>query len=80
MKHGNPVSAKMALVVLAALAASACSVIEPVQPWEKGTLAQPVMTFDGDRLEMKSSEHVYTSREAATGGTGGVGGGGCGCN
>lgn len=70
---------RMALVIAAALAAAGCSVIEPVQPWEKGTLAQPAMTFGGDRLESKSSEHVYTSREAATGG-GGVGGGGCGCN
>lgn len=68
-----------ALALAAALAASGCSFIEPVQPWEKGTLAQPAMTFDGGRLETKASEHVYTSREAATGG-GGVGGGGCGCN
>jgi hypothetical protein len=70
---------RMALAAFAALAVSACSFIEPVQPWDKGTLARPAMTFDGGRLEAKSSEHVYTSREAAAGG-GGVGGGGCGCN
>lgn len=56
-----------------------CAAIEPVQPWEKGTLAKPEMTFEGDPLETKFSEHIYSSKEAASGGTG-VGGGGCGCN
>jgi hypothetical protein len=50
-----------------------------VQPWEKGRLARPEMTFGGDRLETRYADHVYTSREAASGGAG-VGGGGCGCN
>jgi len=55
------------------------SVITPVQPWEKGTLARPEMAFDGDKLENRFNEHIYDSREAASGGAG-VGGGGCGCN
>jgi hypothetical protein len=63
-----------ALALLAAL--SGCA---SVQPWEKGKLAKPEMTFDGDRLETRYTDHVYTSREAASGGAG-VGGGGCGCN
>ena len=67
------------VIVAAAFAASACSVMQPVQAWEKGTLAKPAMTFDGGRLESQSAEHVYTSREASMGGAG-VGGGGCGCN
>ena len=50
-----------------------------VQPWEKGKLARPEMTFGGDALETRYAEPVYTSREGASGGTG-VGGGGCGCN
>jgi hypothetical protein len=58
---------------------SACGITQPVQPWEKGMLAKPEMTFSGDRLESKFDEHVYTSKEAASGGAG-VGGGGCGCN
>jgi hypothetical protein len=50
-----------------------------VQPWEKNNLAKPEMTFGGDALETRHAEHVYTSREGASGGAG-VGGGGCGCN
>jgi hypothetical protein len=58
---------------------SACGIAQPVQPWEKGTLARPEMTFSSNRLESKFDEHVYTSKEAASGGAS-VGGGGCGCN
>ena len=50
-----------------------------VQPGEKGKLAKPEMTFGGNPLETRYADHVYTSREAASGGAG-VGGGGCGCN
>ena len=52
---------------------------EPVQPWEKGMLARPEMSFDGDRLETRYVDHIFFSKEAASGGAG-VGGGGCGCN
>jgi hypothetical protein len=65
------------LAVLAA--ASGCSTIEPVQPWQKGALAQPAMRFDRDRLEARFAAHTYDSKEAASG-SGSVGGGGCGCN
>ena len=64
---------------LAALAVSGCAAITPVQPWEKGNLAKPEMTFEGDRLEAGFAEHIYSSKEAAAGGAN-VGGGGCGCN
>jgi hypothetical protein len=50
-----------------------------VQPWEKGTLAKPEMTFEGDPLDNAFTEHIYSSKEGASGGSG-VGGGGCGCN
>ncbi|WP_431476570.1 DUF4266 domain-containing protein [Massilia eburnea] len=33
----------------------------------------------GRRLETRFNEHIYTSKEAASGGSA-VGGGGCGCN
>jgi hypothetical protein len=56
-----------------------CSLIQPVQAWEKGVLSRPEMTFETDRLDNNFTEHVYFSREAASGGAG-VGGGGCGCN
>ena len=52
---------------------------EPVQPWEKGMLARPEMSFDGDRLETRYVDHIFFSKEAASGGAA-VGGGGCGCN
>ena len=68
-----------ACCALAALAASGCAAIAPVQPWEKGILAKPEMTFEGDRLEAGFAEHIYSSKEAAAGGAN-VGGGGCGCN
>jgi hypothetical protein len=66
------------LTACAALALAGCS-LPPVQPWEKGMLAKPAMTFEGDRLEAKFAEHTYSSKEGAAGGAG-VGGGGCGCN
>ncbi|MCU6434031.1 DUF4266 domain-containing protein [Undibacterium sp. Jales W-56] len=58
---------------------SACTLIRPVQAWEKGTLARQEMSLTGDKLDNRISEHIYTSREAASGGAS-VGGGGCGCN
>jgi hypothetical protein len=64
---------------LMAASLSACA-LPTVQPWEKGMLARPDMSMEGnDRLAAKFSEHIYTSREAAVKGAG-VGGGGCGCN
>jgi len=58
---------------------SNCSLIQAVQPWEKGTLAKSEMIFDEDALDVLFVEHTYSSKEAAFGGAG-VGGGGCGCN
>lgn len=56
-----------------------CVTIQPVQPWQKGVLAKPEMTFEADPLDAKFVEHTYSSKEGAAGGSG-VGGGGCGCN
>lgn len=67
----------VAALALAGLAG--CGAVAPVQPWQKGVLAKPEMTFEGDRLEAGFAEHIYSSKEAASGGSG-VGGGGCGCN
>ncbi len=56
-----------------------CSFKE-VKPWQKGTLARPIMQFGGLHPEVtKFESHVYFSKEASRGG-GGVAGGGCGCN
>ena len=70
---------RIATFAVIAIMLSACASIEPPKPWEKGNLARPDMQFDYDRLDGKTQQHIYTSKEAATGGYG-VGGGGCGCN
>lgn len=67
------------VLALVACALAGCASMEPPKPWEKGNLARPDMQFDYDRLESKTLQHIYTSKEAASGGYG-VGGGGCGCN
>ena len=50
-----------------------------VKPWERSALADYTMRGDRDPLSIALDEHIYFSREAASGGRG-VGGGGCGCN
>lgn len=50
-----------------------------VKPWERGTLTDYTMRPDRDPLHTAMAEHIYFSRETATGGRG-VGGSGCGCN
>lgn len=70
---------KCLALVAAILCAGGCGGIASVQPWEKGVLSRPEMTFEGDPLEARFMEHIYSSKEAASGGTG-IGGGGCGCN
>ncbi len=72
--------------LLAALLAGAalgggCASFNPVrvQPWQRATLADYTMRPDRDPLATAMAEHIYFSRESATGGRG-VGGSGCGCN
>jgi hypothetical protein len=50
-----------------------------VAAFDKGDLARPSMQFDADRLESSFADHIYFSKEGASGGRS-VGGGGCGCN
>lgn len=66
----------VALVLPLLAAASGC---QQVKPWQRGTLADPIMRADRDPVLVMQDEHIYFSREAASGGRG-VGGGGCGCN
>ncbi|PTY06179.1 hypothetical protein DB347_12060 [Opitutaceae bacterium EW11] len=63
-------------LALAGLSLSACT---SVQPWQRATLASYEMRPDRDPLATSLSEHIFFSREAASGGRG-VGGSGCGCN
>ncbi len=79
MKNAGVQKSLYALMIMIMLGLSACSPGTAVQPWEKETLARPEMTFEGDKLDTAYTEHIYSSKEGASGGAG-VGGGGCGCN
>jgi hypothetical protein len=50
-----------------------------VRPNEKEHLADRTMRFDADEQETATQDHIFDSREGATGGRG-TAGGGCGCN
>jgi hypothetical protein len=68
------------ILLIPVIALSACSpALVRVQPYERGTLAKPVMADSLEPLQTAMTDHAYFSREASFGG-GGVGGGGCGCN
>lgn len=83
---------KLAFIILL-FSQSSCSIIvdasnavkdslftyEDVKPWERGTLAEQDMQLSDDGMMIYADDHIYFSKEAATGGKG-VGGGGCGCN
>lgn len=69
---------KVVLIFFFLLTITGCS-IQTVQPWERDILAQDKMQLVPDPLENALDEHIYFSKEAASGGQG-VGGGGCGCN
>ncbi|HSH15130.1 MAG TPA: DUF4266 domain-containing protein [Verrucomicrobiae bacterium] len=72
MKH----PARICLLLAATGFLTGC---QHVEPWERGTLADYTMRADRDPLTIANREHMWFSREAASGGRG-VGGGGCGCN
>lgn len=67
------------VAVVLALLLTGCASMQPPKAWEKGQLARPEMQFDADPMNARLTDHIYTSKEAASGGYG-VGGGGCGCN
>jgi len=69
----------LAAAAIAMASLAGCSVFKPPQPWEKGQLARPEMTMSADPLDERFVQHIYSSKENASGGYG-VGGGGCGCN
>jgi hypothetical protein len=69
----------LAMLGLSVLGGCASSKLVRVQSWERTTLADYSMRSDRDLLAMTMAEHVYSSRESASGGRG-IGGSGCGCN
>lgn len=81
MKSLPRLRARPALRVIALLALAGlggCSSLG-VMPWERDLLAKPAMQPSADALYSAFDDHIYFSKEAATGGRG-FGGGGCGCN
>jgi Domain of unknown function (DUF4266) len=67
------------LLLLAAVICLPASGCVRVKPWQRATLADPIMQSDRDPLGDALKTHVFFSREASSGGAS-VGGGGCGCN
>lgn len=67
---------KILLPALLLVLISGCA---EVKPWQRNILAQQDMQLVPDKIEAYIDDHVYFSKEAATGGRG-IGGGGCGCN
>ncbi len=53
----------------------ACAGCQNVKPWQRGTLADVTMRADRDPIGIAMDEHIFFSREEASGGRG-VGGGG----
>ncbi|MEO8133721.1 MAG: DUF4266 domain-containing protein [Betaproteobacteria bacterium] len=70
---------RLGLLAAAIVLLPGCAMLKTVQPWEKGNLAKPAMTFSADPLDERYTQHIYASKENASGGYG-IGGGGCGCN
>jgi len=77
--HRSTLDARRVLIALAITGLAGCSAYAPPQAWEKGNLAKPAMTMAADPLDQRFIQHIYGSKENASGGYG-VGGGGCGCN
>ena len=59
-------------------AASACQSLGP-EPWEKDLMARREMQLNPYPLVTAADDHIYFSKEAASGGRS-FAGGGCGCN
>ena len=56
-----------------------CSIEPWVMPYERETLADPIMSLSRDPISDQHREHVHDTRESARGATV-SNGGGCGCN
>ena len=69
---------RVALPVTTLLALAGCGNLG-VQPWERDLLAKPSMQLSTSPVIDALDDHVYFSKEAATG-VRSFGGGGCGCN
>ncbi|MFQ3219868.1 MAG: hypothetical protein ACJAUL_001524 [Paraglaciecola sp.] len=50
-----------------------------VKPWERNLLATQAMALNSEGVDLGLDDHIYFSKEAASGGRS-FAGGGCGCN
>lgn len=66
----------LSLIVTLGLTASAQLGVEP---WERDQLAREDMSLAHERLDLALDDHIYFSKEGASGGRA-FAGGGCGCN
>jgi hypothetical protein len=71
-------AARHAALALAVGVLAGCASLG-VEPWERDLLSKPTMLLDSAPVASAIDDHIYFSKEAATGGRG-FGGGGCGCN
>lgn len=67
------------LILLLAVALLAGCAQMGARPWQREVLSRPDMNPDREPLQAALDDHIYFSKEAASGGRG-FGGGGCGCN
>lgn len=70
---------KALCLILFSLSFSACGLTPWVEPFERGRMADPIMSFSRDPISETYIRHVFEVREAARGAVAGAGGG-CGCN
>ena len=73
-------SAKMGFaVIIYGVLLQGCISLQDVDAWDRGYLADQTMQWEMNGRETRLEGHVYTSKEASSGGAGSAGGG-CGCN
>jgi hypothetical protein len=68
------------LAILLGLMLGVCSCTSlGVKPWQREILARPEMALNAAPIDAAIDDHIYFSKEAASGGRS-FAGGGCGCN
>ena len=73
-----PTLARSTVLLGLLLALAGCSTLG-VKPWQREILARPEMALTANPMDAAIDDHIYFSKEAASGGRS-FGGGGCGCN
>ena len=74
----GPKPVRVAIWAMLSLALAGCSTLG-VKPWQHEILARPEMALNAAPIDAAIDDHIYFSKEAASGGRS-FGGGGCGCN